>query len=117
MARRGDRVSLKIAFYIKIIKYIFKDYLQPRDYWEAMAKINKLKDDAGAGSDKNPSLLCGAVELAVHTGTSFGNWVPIELYAFARDKGTYEHKATLTRETARTATLADQITRKLEETK
>ncbi len=118
MARRGDRVSLKIAFYIKIIKYIFKDYLQPRDYWEAMAKINKLKDDAQElAATKILLFYAGPVELAVHTGTSFGNWVPIELYAFARDKGTYEHKATLTRETARTATLADQITRKLEETK
>lgn len=104
--------------YIKIIKYIFKDYLQPRDYWDAMAKINKLKDDAQElAATKILLFYAGPVELAVHTGTSFGNWVPIELYAFARDKGTYEHKATLTRETARTATLADQITRKLEETK
>lgn len=103
---------------IKILKYIFKDYLQSRDYLDAMANINKLKDNAQElAATKILLFYAGPVDLAVHTGTSFGNWVPIELYAFARDKGTYEYKATLTRETARTGTLTDQLTRKLDEMK
>ena len=83
-----------------------------------MISINRLKDDAQKLAASEVLLFyAGPVELAVHTGASFGNWVPIKVFAFAKDKGTYEHKATLTRETARTATLSDQLARTLDKMK
>jgi len=103
---------------IEILEYIFSDYLQPRGYPDAMISINRLKDDAQKLAASEVLLFyAGPVDLAVHTGASFGNWVPIKVFAFAKDKGTYEHKATLTRETARTATLSDQLARTLDKMK
>lgn len=103
---------------VEILDYIINDYLQPRDYPNAMININRLKDEAQKLAATEALLFyAGPVDLAVHTGASFGNWVPIKVFAFVKDKGTYEHKATLTRETARTASLSDQLARTLDKMK
>jgi hypothetical protein len=103
---------------VEILDYIFPDYLQPRGYPDAMININRLKDDAQKLAASEVLLFyAGPVDLAVHTGASFGNWVPIKVFAFAKDKGTYEHRATLTKETARTASLSDQLARTLDKMK
>ena len=64
---------------VEILDYIFSDYLQPRGYPDAMISINRLKDDAQKLAASEVLLFyAGPVDLAVHTGASFGNWVPIK---------------------------------------
>lgn len=99
---------------IRIIKYIFPGHIQPNDYLNTMIEINKLKDDAQTlGVNEVLLFYAGLVDLAIHTGASFCNWVPIKVFAFDKIKGTYEFRFTLTTETSRMDSLADQISRKL----
>ena len=102
--------------YISIIKYIFPGTLQPKDYFDAMMEINKLKDEAqGLGVSEALLFYAGLVDLAIHTGASFCNWVPIKVFAFNKTTGVYEYRFTMTTETTRMDSLADQMIRKIQE--
>lgn len=102
--------------YIKIIKYIFPSVIQPKDYFNTMIEINKLKDEAQKlGVHEVLLFYGGLVDLAIHTGASFCNWVPIKVFAFDKNKGTYEYRFTMTTETTRMDSLTDQMIRKIQE--
>jgi len=102
--------------YIKIIKYIMPGTFLPKDYYNTMIAINKLKDEAQKlGVSKAMLFYGGLVDLAIHTGASFSNWVPIEVFAFDKTKGTYVRRFTMTTETTRMDSLTDEMIRKIQE--
>jgi hypothetical protein len=81
-----------------------------------MIEINKLKDEAQKlGVSEALLFYAGLVDLAIHTGASFSNWVPIKVFAFDKTKGTYAYRFTMTTETTKMDSLADQMIRKIQE--
>ncbi len=102
--------------YLKISKYIMPGTFQPKDYYNTMIAINKLKDEAQKlGVSRAMLFYGGLVDLAIHTGASFSNWVPIDVFAFDKTTGTYVRRFTMTTETTRMDSLTDEMIRKIQE--
>jgi hypothetical protein len=99
---------------IPIISWIADGFLQPKDYTKAMAEINDLRSQAlNLGVSEVLLFYAGPLDLATFIGSSFSDWVPINVYAFT-DSGTYEYRFTLRREGARLCTVSDELVRGLE---
>lgn len=99
---------------IPIIDWISEGFLQAKDYSKAMDKINDLRKQAlELGVSEVLLFYAGPLDLAMHIGASFSDWVPIKVYAFT-DTGTYEQRITLRRETAKSLTMGDELGRELE---
>jgi hypothetical protein len=88
------------------------NWLEPKDYPEAMVKINELKDLALKGGVTEVLLFyAGPIDLAIYIGSRLQNWVPVKVFNF--EKGTYRHNLTLEKESAGMEPLTEQLVKKL----
>ena len=88
------------------------NWLEPKDYPEAMAKINGFKDMALEGGATEVLLFyAGPVDLAIYIGSRLQNWVPVKVFNF--EKGTYKHIITLEKSSAGMGPLAEQLVKKI----
>jgi len=88
------------------------NWLEPKDYPEAMVKINGLKDLAMKDGVTEVLLFYGGpIDLAIYIGARLQNWVPVKVFNF--DKGTYRHIITLEKAAAGMGTLTEKLAKKL----
>lgn len=91
-------------------------WLEPKDYPEAMIKINELKNEAmKLGVTEVLLFYGGPLDLAIYLGSRLQNWVPVRVFQHTGKTGEeiYLHNITLEKDAAGMETLTEQLVKKL----